>query len=474
MKVTHIISLSFLATALAQGSHFDDFFFFGDSLTDTGNVAAANGGTLGPGYPGTSVTNGITWAKYLDPDVQLGSVLSATLTPTTGSVDFSFAGATTGDGLLPPNVIAQSQSFAIAAPLLEIDSNDLGFVWAGGNDFLAADLTQPADQLQASLLGIAGQGSTNIATAVDNILGAGVENVAVIKLINIGLAPRLNQLPGAGENFGRIASVFNGQLESKLQGANQNANIMMIDADRFLSDAVANPGAYGFTNSTEAAAPNASVGMASSLTEAELAERLFYDDIHPTTAAHQHFSNYVASHLTLGEDAGSLNLLTDAALALDDRFGFETADLEEGEIRFNAGIYQYENKSGSVGRQTQGLRADLDLGINDHMAVGAEFIYASGDAGDSTLDSFGFAMDSTLGGHLGNGLAWELGGGIGAVTGDLDREHNLGTLDASGKQLAFLLSIHAALRSDEFTFGGFGGYWELGLKERIAFRRDAA
>ncbi|MDB4283912.1 hypothetical protein N9894_04870, partial [Akkermansiaceae bacterium] len=37
---------------------FDDFFFFGDSLTDTGNLASFSPIGLGPGYPGNSVTNG--------------------------------------------------------------------------------------------------------------------------------------------------------------------------------------------------------------------------------------------------------------------------------------------------------------------------------------------------------------------------------------------------------------------------------
>ena len=232
--------------------------------------------------------------------------------------------------------------------------------------------------------------------------------------------------------------------------------------------------AYGFTNVTDAAAPNAAQGQPSTLTEAEIAERLFYDDIHPTTQAHQQFASYVQAHLDSSGNADGVNLITDAALGLDDRFGFETAHLKAGDIDFNVGVYQYENQSTTIGRQTQGFRADLDLGVNDHMTVGAEFIYTSGDAGNASLDAFGVAMDSTLTGALGNGLAWELGSGIGAVTGDLDREFNIGTLDASSKQFAFLLTIHAAVRDNSFSLGGFDGYWELGIKERIAFRRDAS
>lgn len=448
---------------------FDDFFFFGDSLTDTGNLASFSPIGLGPGYPGNSVTNGLTWAKYLDPNVITGSALGASIIPVDSSVDFSFAGATTGGTALIPSVIRQTQLFATAKPLLELDSNDLAFVWGGGNDFLAVDLTLPPDQLQASLLGIAGQGSTNIATAVGNLVNEGVENVAVVKLINIGLAPRLSPISGAGERFGAIASVFNSQLEGKLQALGQNAAIIFIDADTFLADAAANPAAYGLTNTTNAAAPNASAGIPSALTAVEIAEYLFYDDSHPTTAVHQQFASFVSAHFGLANDAQDANLVTDAALALDDRSGFETADLAAGEVRFNVSASNYENKSGLRSRQTQGFRADLDFGVSDHMMLGVELIYASGETGSSEFDSLAFGLDSTLNGQI-NGLDWELGGGIGAVTGDLDRQYSIGTFAPSGEHFAGGLTAHAAVQKKGITFLGKSAYLELGLKERIIYR----
>ncbi|MFT4639879.1 MAG: phospholipase/lecithinase/hemolysin [Verrucomicrobiales bacterium] len=471
---TKIITLSLLASIMASGATFDDYFFFGDSLTDTGNTAAFNGGSLGPGYPGTSVTNGLTWAKYLDSNVITGSALGAGMVPTSGSVDFSFAGATiANDPLGPlsvPSVIDQTALFASAKPLLELDSNDLAFVWGGGNDFLAADLTLPPGQLQASLIDIATQGSNNISTAVGNLVNEGVENVGIIKLINIGLAPRLASVPGAEENFRTIASVFNSQLEPRVQPlAAQGANITLIDADAFLANAAANPSAYGLTNTTAAAAPNADMGVPTALTEAEVAGYLFYDDIHPTTAVHQQFASFVSAHFGLTEDVQDANLVTDAALALDDRNGFETADLVAGQVRFNVGASNYENESGLRNRQTQGLRADLDFGVSDHMVLGAEIIYATGESGNSEFDSLAFGLDSTLSGHV-NSLNWELGGGIGAVTGDLDRGYDIGTITPSGEHFAGVLTAHAAIQKKDITILGMNAYWELGLKERLVYR----
>jgi outer membrane lipase/esterase len=451
---------------------YDDFFFFGDSLTDTGNIASLSPISLGPGYPGTSVTNGITWAKYLDPNVITGTALGAAMIPTDGSVDFSFAGATTGGTSTLPSVITQTGLFAAAQTLVELDSNDLAFVWGGGNDFLAADLTLPPDQLQTSLVGIAGTGSANIITAVENLANSGIKNVAVMKLLNIGLAPRLNSIPGIPQSFGGVAAIFNTQLESGLLPIAQNINVMMIDIDAFLSDAIANKAAYGLTNVEDAAAPNADSGVPSPLTEAELAAYLFYDDIHPTTAAHRQLAQFVAAHFSLEPGAQDVNLVTDAALALDDRFGFETADLASGEVRFNVAASNSENKSGFQRRQTQGLRADLDFGVSDHMAVGAEIIYATGETGNSELDSLAIGLDGTLSGKI-NDLHWELGGGGGVVTGDLDRTYDIGSMVASGEHLAAVLSVHGAIQKKDLTIFGKSAYWELGLKERIVYRNDA-
>ncbi|MGJ8696029.1 MAG: SGNH/GDSL hydrolase family protein [Verrucomicrobiaceae bacterium] len=480
MKTIPLLSLSFLLAGLAHS--YDDYFFFGDSLTDTGNVAASLGGSLGPGYPGTSFTNGTTWAKYLDPNLTNIVSLNATSTPSAGSVDFSFGGATTGPLANPipgvPNsnthLISQASLFATsAAPLVEADSNDLAFVWAGGNDFLAANVTLPPAQLQASLLDIADQATTNITTAVSEISHTTpVENIAVVNLINIGLSPRLSPLPDAAENFGRIASVFNSQLNAKLQPLSQQANIMVIDANAFVSDVYLNPSRYGISNVTDPSAPNAGSGVPSPLTPAEQAERLFYDDIHPSTIVHRQFARYVAAHLVADQSAETANLLTDAALALDDRFGFETQDLTTGDVRFDVALSNSENQSGNLRRQTQGLRADLDFGVSDHMAVGAEVIYAQGEAGNAEFDSLAFAMDATHGGSI-NGMLWEIGLGGGAIQGDLDRNFGVGTLQTTGEQFATVFTLHAALQKTGVNLFGRNGYWEVGLKERLVYR-DAA
>lgn len=189
------------------------------------------------------------------------------------------------------------------------------------------------------------------------------------------------------------------------------------------------------------------------------ADGLFYDQLNPPTIALEAYQSIMNS-------VSTVNLITDAALALDDRFGFETADMNAGDLRFDASAFHSENKSTSSRRQTQGFRANLDYGLNDHLVIGIDLIYANGKTGTADMNSYGFILDGTINGDI-NGINWEIGAGLGAVTGNL---HNS---DASGDQSTGILTAHAALQKGDIAIGGFDGYWEIGIKERIIFRDEA-
>ncbi|MDB4484575.1 hypothetical protein N9044_02165, partial [bacterium] len=77
-------------------------YFFGDSLSDTGNIASILG-TLGPGYPQGSFTNGPTWVKYFDSSTKLlleSLSAESQFVDLDGSVDLSAGGATTAASAL--------------------------------------------------------------------------------------------------------------------------------------------------------------------------------------------------------------------------------------------------------------------------------------------------------------------------------------------------------------------------------------
>ncbi|MGB0775083.1 MAG: SGNH/GDSL hydrolase family protein, partial [Akkermansiaceae bacterium] len=296
--ITHSVKqkmvLALVGTTL-PASAFDDYFFFGDSLSDSGNLNLSSGGFLpGMGYPGPTFSNGLTWAGYTDPSARNFIELSTSMTPTTGSVNFAFGGAETASGGAPPGLLDQVNThLPSVTPLVEIDADDVAAVWAGANDLMgAAPGTEQATAAAAT---------TNIATAVSNLANVhGFKNIYVFNLPDLGTTPRsIMGGPAAQAGASQLSSFFNSSLSAKVGAVAADANITLIDVNALLSDAVANPTAYGISIVDASANPNAGSGVPSTLTPAQEAEYLFYDEIHPTTNAHEIIAAYVAAHSSM-------------------------------------------------------------------------------------------------------------------------------------------------------------------------------
>lgn len=438
-------------------------FFFGDSLSDTGNISDLIGG-LGPGYPGTSFTNGTTWVSYLEPSILR---LQETFTPTLGSsrrfgnTDLSAGGATT-------QTILDQQVNVVFGQFFNTTPRDRAFLWGGGNDFLDV-LSADTPPSEADIANTITTGVANLTESVETLSNKGFQDITVISLLNIGLSPRADgfQADGAG-----ITGLFNARLKQSLQDSSQQANLLWIDSNAFLNDAFNTPSSYGLSNVTDAAAPQAREGIPSTLTPEEQDSYLFYDEIHPTTGVHEQFARFVSHHLALENDVPDLFLVTDAALALDDRFGFENQGLTTGQTDFQVSTFHNENKSGPQRRQTTGIRADLDLAVTNNLIIGGEFFYSEGDSSRSDFEAKGFGLDASYRKTHGK-LDWELGLGAGAIWGDLTRDYNVGTFSAESQQDAQVLTAHTALRNSNWSICGRAASWEIGLKQRFIRQNGA-
>ncbi|MEN8866265.1 MAG: SGNH/GDSL hydrolase family protein [Akkermansiaceae bacterium] len=443
-------------------------YFFGDSLSDTGNIASIIG--IGSGYPGESFTNGTTWVGYFDPSAKLllESLSSETqLLSLATSVDLSAGAATT-------STVLNQQIQALFLPATadhRADANDRAFIWAGGNDFLplfeSGTLLNPA--AVATTTSSVLQNLTNSVTALD---AAGLPHIAVVSTINLGLTPS-----GAGlqEKGALITTSLNSKLKDNLRSLPLSANLLWIDSDAFLNDAVSDPSAYNFINTTDPIAPQASDGIPSGIPFEKQSDYLFYDDIHPSTAAHKQFSRFVTNHLTLSSEVSDLNLVTDSALTLDDNFGFEKTKLTAGQSDFSFSGFHSENETSQTRRQTTGIRSDLDYAIFNNFLVGGEFFHADGNAGRTKILSMGLGLDATYRGTFNNrpGLEWETGFGAGFTWGNMTRDYDLGNLEANSDQDTSVFTIHAAMRNMNWKIGSVPVRWEIGLKQRFVNRGSA-
>jgi hypothetical protein len=228
----------------------------------------------------------------------------------------------------------------------------------------------------------------------------------VISFIELSLAPGVSGFDGT-----LVANQFNPSLQQELGQLPTKPNLLWIDANSFLNDAVTHPSAHGLTNVSDSIAFEAGDGIPSTIPSEEQSGYFFYDDIHPSTSVHQQFATFVANHLRLEKDATDAFLVTDSALTLDDRSGFESHGLAPTESDFDFTSSTFESHHRSKSLTLGGFEAYWELGLKQR------FTHRSGtsESGAASLD---LAYDSEtlattnanleLGLHLTNKLLVEL------------------------------------------------------------------
>ncbi len=298
-----IVFCSFMLPVKATAaSLFSELYIFGDSLSDTGNAFNATGGAVPP-YPDGNgrFSNGQIWVEYLAQELGL--------TPNQ-STNFAFGGSTTGttNTIVPalPGLEQQINGFTATNPVADPDK--LYIVWAGSNDYLGGGITNPSEPL------------TNLANAVTALAGVGAQNIMVVNLPDLGNLPVTVNTPNSAA-LNTLTRFHNDGLTQTLNNLSQNlapnVNFIPLDLNSLLSDAINNPVNFGFTNVTEGC-------LLVGCTNPD--EYLFWDTIHPTTAAHQFIGELAFNTLqpnspaSVPEPTFALGILAFGALATKEMF----------------------------------------------------------------------------------------------------------------------------------------------------------
>lgn len=263
----------------ATAQDFKQLYVFGDSLSDTGNLYNATGGTFPPSPPYSQgrFSNDRLWVEYLTED------LGATYT------NFAFAGATTGsnntipipDSLpIPPLPGLQQEiaSFKATNPIANPDA--LYVIWAGANDYLGGGVVDPSVPVN------------NLSGAIRALAESGAENFLVVNLPDLGKIPGTNNSPQAS-NLSALTSLHNSSLDTSLNAlsTSYDLNIYDLDVSSLFASAIAQPAKYGFTNVTDACLTDTSICSNPN-------EYLFWDELHPTNTGHKLIGELASSRLS--------------------------------------------------------------------------------------------------------------------------------------------------------------------------------
>ncbi len=260
---------------------------FGDSLSDDGNLLQFTQGQVpaDPPYWQGRYSNGIVWPEYVA--IELGIPLE----------NVAYGGAQSGgETSIYDSEIANSNFPSLPEEVAgylalwsnSVDSDALYVLWAGANDLL--------DTRNESRLDAARRDAVDgVVDAVSRLVTAGAERILVGMMPDLGLIPYAssNKSPSPGR-FTRLSEQFNQDLLAAIELF--GAGVTGFDSLALHRAAVASPNSYGFSNVTSACL-NANLCRDNLKVQDSY---LFWDDRHPTTAAHRLLAQMVAEAAASG------------------------------------------------------------------------------------------------------------------------------------------------------------------------------
>jgi outer membrane lipase/esterase len=497
------LMLAGMAQAAPVPSPFSSETVFGDSLSDAGNIALASGSPV----PLRFTTNpGLTAVEDLG--AYYGIQPTASLA---GGTDFAWGGAgvntnAPGTPAGVPTITTQITGYLAANP--KVSGSTLFSVFGGANDIfyhataaaaydaaaglvaadtaglppaIAAAVTAQIDAEVAQAAGVTTlESPTDAATAVGaaasqeiTLIGglqkAGAHYILVFNLPDIGKTPEAAAedaaSPGAAAALTQLSQGFNTTLNGGL--ATLKVGIIPVNTYALLDEVLANPSAYGFVNATTPACTTASsinCTPATLVTANAASTYVFADGVHPTTAMHALFAQYVEAEITA---PAQVSLLGEAPLAgLEAERGAVSRELLHDDISDQTGVRLfasggYTHQSYDSERYTAGghsndglITAGVDWRPNLNVSVGAEI--SGGEAStDLSGQLKGFHTDQVMGSVFGQYL-WR-GAYVNGAAG-------FGTLTFHDIQRIFALGADTRVE-DGSTSGTTasasveGGYW---------------
>jgi phospholipase/lecithinase/hemolysin len=317
--------------ALHAQTTFSSVVVFGDSLSDTGNVAHVTGSAFGVRYPGDNVLLGFdytdgrftdgkdtqpaaaaylgVWAEQLALSFPSKIVLKNSLD---GGTDYAYGDATTQDGTTTLTATIAGQTVGIKINNMGQQVTDylatnptpnaqtLYILWGGANDLYADD----------SMAGVQAAVQREIAL-MQRLINAGATNFMVPNLPPLGGVPEYASgsssaaLNAAAASFAAQLAQGLAALKISAAASGTSINIYPVDVFSLFAKVVGNPMALGFGN-LSSPAQNVSGSPDSYLS---------WDGLHPTTTGHHFIAASAANLLTPLAASSTALTVPPAALA---------------------------------------------------------------------------------------------------------------------------------------------------------------
>lgn len=317
-RITTTAALALLlagpAAAVSLTREYSSFWVLGDSLSDPGNLYRATEGAEPPSppYDRGRFSSGPVWAEGIAADfTRFGRP--------TGNTAFGGATAVTNDDAIP-DLDAQLGLFSQAYAGRGGD-RPVAALWFGANDIFAS---VPGGEAERAGRRAAGA----VADGLRQLSSAGVDDFIVFNLPDLGRTPSYALFqPDLAAEATSGAKAFNARLAASLPKLRKSgATVTEINAFAILNAMIDDPQRFGVSDAARpclypSAGAAAAFGDPQACSGATIAERLFFDGVHPNGVIHAGIGDIVETEVApvpLPATAWLL-LLGLAALALKGR-----------------------------------------------------------------------------------------------------------------------------------------------------------
>ena len=288
-----------------RAQEYSSFVVFGDSLSDSGNIAHALGLPTGSSF---TTNPDPVWARIV-----AHTFRSPGLHSLSGGSNHAFGGACVNPDspcTVPvPGIGQQIDQYLSSRPSGAADPDALYAVWGGANDVLA--VAEAAASTSPGVRAVNPRAATLAAARaytdhIRRLQEAGARHVVVFNLVDAGETPFARRAgdPRIPAALTALVTLYNEELDAGFRSL--DAGIVPINTFALFGEVLQDPTTYGFTNVHGAAcSPSERLpvcgpsGSGSRVTYDPGTNRshLFADDKHPSGAAHEIVASVVTSTL---------------------------------------------------------------------------------------------------------------------------------------------------------------------------------
>ncbi|MBX2847732.1 MAG: SGNH/GDSL hydrolase family protein [Acidiferrobacterales bacterium] len=304
-----------LGIAVIQAQNgFNRLIVFGDSLSDTGNLAVVN---FPPPYFENRISDGPVAADILAEAIGSDASRSGHLLGQSDGFNYAVAGG----NILGGN--REDLGSQVSAYLQRVnggaDPDALYLVFMGGNDMRDARSIDSASAANAQISRIINK----LDAELGRLVNAGARAFLVPNVANIGRIPetieREQNQPGVMARAESYTRTYNQALTAMLRKYKSNPGISLVEFDLFveLENVLNNAAQFGFTNIEEGCFDPETLSIETECLIFGFQRRPFFDQLHPSSATNQLISDSLVRTLpTLDSMEQSENPIPIAAIIL--------------------------------------------------------------------------------------------------------------------------------------------------------------